>query len=380
MKIMGAAKKALHSGVRDSNKRRMQNLFDKMYGTWKSTGAKEFYQTLRNNPDTRPRRSFLDPSTGMMTSDPATIEGLFHKDWSAIYNYQVGESKPDYAQFKCEFGAHYGKIGIIDDSDIKSQELHLQSKKRKGNAEGEDSWRREELRHLPPSCWDRRADVENLILRTGRPPQAYHTVPQRMLRKGKGATPLEHRGISLFCTTYRNLTSVIWTRIIQAFMEWVHPDTRGALPDREGMEVPFDTQADIEKAILLGHDLALITTDYSKFFDLFHHDFHRQLMVDIGIPPVYANLAYTMAHDMKRAILIGQHTGPAHSYERGAGQGDVLVLLQALCLMSVQFKVISAKHPLVKLGGVLDDRSLRDPPSKSWQRHVQQSTSTPMPA
>ena len=116
----------------------------------------------------------------------------------------------------------------------------------------------------------------------------------------------------------------------------------------------------MEKALLRGTDWAQINMDYDKLFDKFDPDFLPHLNEAMGIPPGITFLFKDLYNNIQRRFRIGKHNGS----NRGGGQGDSLWLLDAIIITSIQFKMIEATFPTVKLGIVVDDRNFRGPTDK----------------
>ena len=60
-------------------------------------------------------------------------------------------------------------------------------------------------------------------------------------------------------------------------------------------------------------------------------------------------------------VKVRDKYGLAFSGNIGAGQGDVMSVLSALVITTIQFRLISHRHPLVSLSSVVDDRTFRGP-------------------
>jgi hypothetical protein len=141
----------------------------------------------------------------------------------------------------------------------------------------------------------------------------------------------------------------------------VHPDACGGLPKRECLEAAFDSQADIEEALLMGLEWTQINADYQKFFDTFDPEFFFYLTRAVGVPHTVAELTRHLATNLRRSIKRGRHRGKPIRSNRGAAQGDSLSILSALIITTIQFRCIEAEHPNVRMGSVIDDRNFRGP-------------------
>ena len=81
----------------------------------------------------------------------------------------------------------------------------------------------------------------------------------------------------------------------------------------------------------------------------------------MGIPADLTFLFKDLYNNIQRRFRIGQHNGSIIQHNRGGGRGDSLWLLDAIIITSIQFKMIEAEFPNVRLGSVVDDRSFRGP-------------------
>ena len=143
----------------------------------------------------------------------------------------------------------------------------------------------------------------------------------------------------------------------EPMLKWVHKGACGGLPGTEATLAAWDAQHDMEKALLRNAGWSQINMDYDKFFDKFDPEFFAHLNLAMGIPADLTFLFKDLYNNIQRRFRIGQHNGSVIQHNRGGGQGDSLWLLDAIIITSIQFKMIEAEYPNVKLGSVVDDRN-----------------------
>ena len=146
-----------------------------------------------------------------------------------------------------------------------------------------------------------------------------------------------------------------------SFSEWVHPAAAGGLPGRECMETALDAQILFERAALRRENLPAILLDYDNFFDRFDTAFFTQLFKAVNFPPAVCQLFSVMYAHIQRRLKFGNHLDRPLDTDCGAGQGDSFSLLGALCITTVEFRMLDHRWPRVHKGSVVDDRDLVGP-------------------
>ena len=354
--------KEVKKHVKERHAERASKWTKRMCQGWKKNAAQAFFRFLRNDNKT-PLRSFHDPQNeGKLTSDTRRVEELFGDTWRPIFNRPDSEPPPDWEHFEARYKDHLTPLDPVKADDFQAKELAAQAAKfKKRTVGGIDAWLPAEQRLLPLEAWEDRTYVERTIRSNGTYPDVYYQVPMPMLRKGKGRTPKEHRGLSIFVTSYRLTSGAWWTRIKEPLKPWLHGASCGGIADHECIEMAWDSQLAIEVALLTRTEHTQINTDYEKFFDTFNPRFFYMLLLAIGLPKDAATLLLDMYTKICRRIKIGKHIGKAFASNRGFGQGDSLSLFAALVITTIQFRYINAHCPNVKLGSVIDDRNFRGP-------------------
>jgi len=348
--------------VKERHAERASKWTKRMCHGWKKKAAQAFFRFLRNDNKT-PLRSFPDPDNGgKLTSDTRRVEELFGKTWKPIFNRPASELPPDWEHFEAKYKDYLTPLDPVQDDEFQAKELAAQAAKFKTRTIGGiDAWSPAEQRLLPLEAWEDRTHVERIIRTNGTYPDVYYQVPMPMLRKGKGRTPKEHRGLSIFVTSYRLTSGAWWTRLKVPIKKFLHAGACGGIADHEFIETAWDSQLAIELALLTRTEHTQINTDYEKFFDTFDPKFFYRLLLAIGLPSDAAKLLLDMYTKICRRIKIGKHIGKAFASNRGFGQGDSLSLFAALVITTIQFRYINAHCPNVKLGVVIDDRNFRGP-------------------
>ena len=149
---------------------------------------------------------------------------------------------------------------------------------------GLDGWRMQELNALPLRIWELRYLVEKLADEQCILPTSFQFVSNPMLPKGHGGTALDHRGLSVFSGLYRVLSGAWWHQLTDWQEQWAHPSLHGGRRNRDIVGLTWEAQGDIERARVLGKPICGTLLDYTKFFDLFDHDFIFSLMEEMGYP------------------------------------------------------------------------------------------------
>ena len=80
----------------------------------------------------------------------------------------------------------------------------------------------------------------------------------------------------------------------------MHPSCVGAISGLEAYDVAWDAQVFLELAIRRGHDAALVSYDYEKFFDSFDFEFTHNMLVHLGVPIHLANLTRRLLPEYER--------------------------------------------------------------------------------
>ena len=347
----------------DRQQTRTEKWWNKLYSNWRKEGAQSFFRALKNNSSSAPRTTFPDPKCGgAPTADPRRIEAIFGQAWETVYTKDPTLPDDLSTPFKIEFGKFLSTIEGIDASPLRDTELQAQSKRVwNGSAAGLHGWKPVELKALPLVAWSARSKVEILFVEIKTLPPVYLQVPVTMLRKAEGLVPLQHRGISVFTACYRMTGCAWWHRVMPQFLHWVHPSAAGGIPGRECLESVWDAQALIERATLQRQSIAAILLDYDNFFDRFDTAFFTALFEAVGLPPAICVLFSNMYSQIQRRLEISGHLGQPLKTDCGAGQGDSFSLLGALCITTIEFRMLDEVWPRVHKGCVVDDRDLVGP-------------------
>ena len=143
---------------------------------------------------------------------------------------------------------------------------------KESSAAGSDGFAPKELKALPPEAWQYRRQVMQLMVTLKRYPKAYYTVYTPAIpKKGKGVQPLDHRLLAIFSGIYRIDAGAWFALLKQWFRKILHPKVVGAMEGMEALDVAWEAQRDLERAIQQGHAKCLASYDYEKYFDSFDH-------------------------------------------------------------------------------------------------------------
>ena len=83
------------------------------------------------------------------------------------------------------------------------------------------------------------------------------------------------------------------------------------------------------------------------------------MLMHLGLPPAMVELTYNRYTNMNRVIRKGRALSHPFKSFNGFGQGDVMSLLPALLIVSLQFYVIASLLPDIHKGAYIDDRNFQ---------------------
>ena len=165
--------------------------------------------------------------------------------------------------------------------------------------------------------------------------------------------------MAIFSGLYRIEAGARYDEIFPWIRTILHESVIGAIPGQEALDIAWEAQAFLEKISADGIDGVLSSYDYAKYFDAFDHEWTKQLLLYVGMPPELVELMFHLYTNMERIFKKGSSLSEPFSAYNGYGQGDVLSLLPAMILVSWQFKMIVVKFPTVGKGAYYHDRNFR---------------------
>ena len=77
------------------------------------------------------------------------------------------------------------------------------------------------------------------------------------------------------------------------FRKILHPKVVGALAGMESLDVAWDAQRFLERAMQQGEAKCLASYDYEKYFDSFDHAWTKQMLIHVGLPTHLAEMTIT---------------------------------------------------------------------------------------
>ena len=165
-----------------------------------------------------------------------------------------------------------------------AQELYNRAQRTKSDtAAGSDAWKPVELKALPQAAWEARATIFQLSSELARYPSSYYEVTTVALpKKDKGTQPLDHRLLAIFSSLYRIEAGARFDIIKPWLRTILYPAVMGAIEGIEALDIAWDAQAFIERAMLNNEAMALVSYDFKKFFDSFEHSFTRDMLKHAG--------------------------------------------------------------------------------------------------
>jgi len=161
---------------------------------------------------------------------------------------------------------------------------------------------------------------------------------------------LDGRLLTLFSSLYgiesgaRFETLVPWPQAV------LHPNVVGATPGLEGLDIAWDAQGDLEDALAKGLARVLSSYDYSKFFDSFDYEWTKNFLLFHGMPKNLVALTHALYTNLERGVKRRESLSKIFDVFNGYGQRDVMTLVPALLLVSMQFYAAKIKfHQCVRV-------------------------------
>ena len=76
--------------------------------------------------------------------------------------------------------------------------------------------------------------------------------------------PLDHRLLAVFSALYRVEAGAYFELLKPWLRSILHPDVVGALAGLEALDIAYEAQIDLERAIQMGSDMCMAAFDYEK--------------------------------------------------------------------------------------------------------------------
>ncbi len=323
---------------------------------WEHNHGRRAYATARV-PYAPPTFALKDPK-----DDKKYIMGTerVHDEFLHYWKEIFCAPHPDRRQWESFFQKYgeYVPTAPYQDQRYRGHHFTQQLERMKDSAAGFDGWTRAALRCLPEQLWDDRAELENRAKELGVVPTAYLHVPTPMLPKGQACRPEQHRGIVVFSMIHRVVMGTVWHHMRDWQEQWLDPCQHGGRAGGEHLADAWDLQLQIESANAGDDPLVGALLDYSKFFDRFHPELIKELLIRAGAPPTLANQLHFIYSRLRRYVKVADSLGAVILQNNGAAQGCSLSIVIANIYVATLFRYLRATHPEVDLGAFLDDRNM----------------------
>ena len=322
---------------------------------WAKNYGRNAYRSARNNY-TPPTQSLECPhKKGSYFTTTSDIHEQFRTYWEAVYCLHDRDANI-WETFDGEYGMHIPNVEY-DDKPYEASEFIEQLARMKDSAAGFDGWTKKALQLLPEQAWQDRAELENVAKTKGVLPQAYSHVPLAMLPKGQAVGPQHHRGITIFSMVHRVVYGALWQRLKLWQEKWIDDAQHGGRIEGEHLADAWDLQIAIEHASTTSTPIVGALLDYEKFFDRFHPNLVRGMMLKAGIPQGIAEQLHSLYCNLKRYVRVAGSYGAVIEQTNGIGQGCSLSIIIANLYVATLFRLLRSKFPELQMGAFLDDRN-----------------------
>ena len=227
---------------------------------------------------------------------------------------------------------------------------------------GTDGWRSKELKLLPPSLLQPFADMMDKIENGAPWPKPLLYAITAMLGK-KNQDPLKagslkQRPVTVASVLYRAYSSIRYRDLCPWMQHWIHPNFRGGVPEGECKDLTLDMGLDIEAAAVDGEALWGLDEDIKKYYDMLVREIIFAAARELGAPQGFLDSQARFYTGLLRAFKYERHIGNFFSTQTSVLQGCALSQIWANIDGSCWAWVVEAASR-VKVGGYIDDKSLR---------------------
>ena len=196
------------------------------------------------------------------------LDEAMHAAWDPILKKYLSDPEPDWMKFEERYSSyieeHPMRCEDITGGDVAKALRRTSSRK----AAGVDGFRISELKLLPEDMIQMIAEFYNMVERTHWP-EALLTALVSAIPKGAGTKPLEQRPITVTSALYRLWGCIRMEKDVMEWQEkWAHDGQYGYRKGRSTLDLSWKIALDVEHATLYGEEIAGVTTDFRKCFDL----------------------------------------------------------------------------------------------------------------
>ncbi|XP_071653719.1 uncharacterized protein [Temnothorax longispinosus] len=144
-------------------------------------------------------------------------------------------------------------------------------------------------------------------------------------KKGDKLLCKNYRGISLLCTMYKVLTTIIKTRLEQYAEDIIIGEYQaGFRPNRSTTDQLFTVRHAQEKCWEYNVELLQLFVDFKQAYDSIDRNMLYKILLDFGIPPKLVRLIRMTMLNTRCKVKINQELTDAFEVARGLKQGDGL--------------------------------------------------------
>ena len=236
------------------------------------------------------------------------------------------------------------------------EQLWKRCRKMIGKAAGPDSWKADQLIHLPWQWWHCLAEPWLKVLRTGNVPDRWREAAVVLLPKDDGGI----RPLSLTACVWRIGASVLVQALQSWTTTWADDTIMGGLPGRGVL----DAHCQLLEAT--SHDDGIfVSEDLAKFFDTVDITQACAVLTHLGAPSSFVTLINNFYFTSPRIFLDrGNCSAKWHTATRGLMQGCPCSPLIAAAIMRIWAGYIK-QDPQINAMAYIDDRTF-------WSVHTSQ--------
>ena len=299
----------------------------------------------------------MQKEDGNWTANCGEMDAEMQNAWRDILQKYREDPQPDWESFRERYGKYIENHPMIcediSEKDVKEALSRTSSRK----AAGTDGFRVSELKALPEIMLPRIAFFLNTVEEMGWP-EAMLCALVSTIPKGAGTGPLEQRPITVTSALYRLWGAIrLKTDVMDWQEEWAHKGQTGFRKGKSTHDLSWKLALEVELATLSGKEIAGVTTDFKKCFDLVPHGILLSLVEAMGISDRILKPIRDVYDNLTRRFKFASGVGKPFKTTNGILQGCPLsvVLFNALC--SILSKAIEQESG-IKPESYADDLTL----------------------
>eukprot|EP01060_Flectonema_neradi_P018899 TRINITY_DN2585_c0_g1_i5.p1 TRINITY_DN2585_c0_g1~~TRINITY_DN2585_c0_g1_i5.p1 ORF type:complete len:1775 (+),score=233.22 TRINITY_DN2585_c0_g1_i5:396-5720(+) len=340
--------------VKETRKSRLKKWRRDVIDNWNDDPAKVF-QWVKNAKHNR--TVLMQKANGEWTANCAEIDCEMQTAWDPILRKYKNRPEPDWKRFLDRYEKYITRHTMscedITGEDVAEALGRTSSRK----AAGVDGFRVAELKAMPKDVFPMVASLFNEIERTGWP-EAVLIALVSTIPKGAGTKPLEQRPITVTSALYRLWGSIRMRKDVMTWQEkWAHNGQHGYRKARSATDLSWKLALDVEQAALTGEEIAGVTTDFKKCFDLIPHDILLKLVEKMGLDERILKPTKDVYSKLSRRFKYPNGVGETFETTNGILQGCPLSVVYFNALSSILSRVIE-EEAKINPGSYADDLTL----------------------